>query len=44
MDNQRILELSEKINNQTATEEEITEFTNGFTDLLSSIRKDIVKE
>lgn len=43
MENEKMLEIAEKIKNQTATEEEITEFTKNLTELLSGIKKDITK-
>jgi len=39
-----MLEISEKIKNKTATEDEITEFTKEFTHLISAIRQDITKK
>ncbi len=43
MENEKMLEIAEKIKNQTATEEEVTEFTKSLTALLSGIKKDITK-
>lgn len=43
MENERILELAEKIKNQTASETEVTEFTKELTQLLKGIREDVTK-
>ena len=43
MENEKMLEVAEKIKNGTATEEEVTQFTKDLTSLLSGIRKDITK-
>lgn len=43
MENEKMLELADKIKNQTASEEEITAFTKGLTELLGSIKNDITK-
>jgi uncharacterized protein YnzC (UPF0291/DUF896 family) len=41
MEKERIVELAEKIKNQTASEAELTEFTREMTQLLKGIREDI---
>lgn len=43
MENEKMLEVAEKIKNNTATEEEITQFTKDLADLVGSIKKDITK-
>lgn len=43
MEQEKILELAEKIKNQTASEEELTQFTKELTELLGGIKKDITK-
>lgn len=43
MNREKLLEISEKIKNNTATEEEVTIFAKEMTALLASIRQDITK-
>ena len=43
MENEKMLEVAEKIKNGTETEQEVTEITKSLTELLSGIRKDITK-
>ena len=43
MNEEKMLEVAEKIKEGTATEEEVIQFTKDLTALLGSIRKDITK-
>lgn len=43
MENEKMLEVAEKIKNNTATEEEITQFTKDLAELIGSIKNDITK-
>lgn len=43
MENEKMLEIAEKIKNQTASEEEMTQFTKDLSELLGSIKQDITK-
>lgn len=43
MNSEKLLEIAEKIKNQTATEEEVILFTNDLKALLVSIKQDITK-
>lgn len=43
MENEKMLEVAEKIKNNTATEEEITQFTKDLAALIGSIKNDITK-
>ncbi len=43
MENEKMLEIAEKIKNNTATEEEVTQFTKDLAELVGNIKDGITK-
>ncbi len=42
MNNEEMMAIAEKIKNGTATQEELVEFSKSFSDLMSSLKNDLV--